>query len=100
MAWEIVWTEPALEDLQKISECYVERNSKAGEKIVHAIVERVELLASVPLLGAPLPRDPSQNKRQVISGKYRIIYRVMQESQRIEVLTVWHGSRQDPELPE
>ena len=32
-------------------------------------------------------------------GKHRIFYRVMAESKRVEILSVWHSARREPELP-
>jgi plasmid stabilization system protein ParE len=50
-------------------------------------------------MGSVYPRDPEGKIRVVVSGKHRIFYRVIEEAKRVEILAVWHGRRQEPDLP-
>ena len=100
MVYEIDWTEPALADLRRISDYLAEHNPTAAEKVVDEILERAELLRTTPRMGAVLGRDNRGSKRQIIVRKYRIIYRINDNARRVEILTVWHGSRQDPVVPD
>jgi plasmid stabilization system protein ParE len=74
-------------------------NEAAAERVTTAIMERVELLKAVPKLGAVYPKGLQGPYRVIISGRYRIFYRVLESSHRIDILLVWHGARQEPDLP-
>ena len=99
MDFEVVWTEPAVAHLQSITTYIAEYNPSAAERTANAILERVERLRNVPLIGAPYPRGSHGRVREVVSGKYRIFYRVFEDKKRVEILAVWHSSRQEPDLP-
>jgi addiction module RelE/StbE family toxin len=100
MEYKIDWTEPALAELRAIHEYIADRNEKAAERIIGDIVQQVELLRTVPLIGAQYPRKSPAGYREIVSGRYRIFYRVHTSARRVEVLTVWHSARQDRKLPE
>jgi plasmid stabilization system protein ParE len=97
--FEIVWTEPALTNLEE-SVAYLERRSpSAAEKVRTEILEHVETLKSLPFIGPTYPRDRSGRTREIVCRKYRIFYRVHEAVKRVEILAVWYGARQEPELP-
>jgi toxin ParE1/3/4 len=100
MDHEIVWTEPATAQLQDAITYVAERNPPAAERIASEILQRVELLKSSPLMGSVYPANPPGRYRKLAVSGYRIFYRVKPEANRVEILAVWHGSRQEPELPE
>ncbi|MEX0703331.1 MAG: type II toxin-antitoxin system RelE/ParE family toxin [Planctomycetales bacterium] len=100
MDYEVVWTEPAMADLRAISDYIAERNPAAAVRTIAAILERVDLLQRVPFMGPIYPRGSQGRVREIVSGKYRIFYRVIEDSSRVEILTVWHGARREPTLPE
>jgi plasmid stabilization system protein ParE len=78
--FEVAWTEAATADLQAITKYIAEHNSDAAERIALAIHQRVSLLRSVPLMGKVYSRGGRPDVRVVVSGKYRIFYRVIQHS--------------------
>jgi plasmid stabilization system protein ParE len=53
--FEIVWTDPALTSLQEIHTYLAQFNPAAAERISGAIIKKVELLKSVPKMGAHYP---------------------------------------------
>jgi toxin ParE1/3/4 len=91
--FQIVWTDPALEDLREIVVYVAGKNSAAAERIGNEIVDHVEALRTFPFIGPVYPRGSSGDYREIVSGKYRIFYRVLRARQLVEILTVWHGSR-------
>jgi len=100
MDYEIVWTEPATEALQEITTYIAQNAPSAARRVADDILERVELLKTVPLIGAAYPRGAQgSTTRVVVCGKYRIFYRVIEGLKRVEILTVWHSSRREPDLP-
>ena len=99
MDYKIVWTEPALSDLQEITDYIARDNPSAAAQVGGEIIEHVEILSSFPHIGPRYPRGSSGRNREILCGSYRVFYRVIAELKRVEVLTVWHGARQEPNLP-
>ena len=74
--------------------------SLAAESLRLSVLDHVELLARFPFIGPPYERDRTGRAREIQCGVYRIFYRVNEAEKRVEILTVWHGSRSEPTLPE
>lgn len=98
MEGEIAWTEKASTDLRDIFDYISEHNPTAAAKVVDAIVDRVELLKTVPRMGRFYVTRDGQEIRTLVSGKYRIFYAVAEN--RVEILTVRHSARQEPDFSE
>lgn len=87
----VVWTEPAVEDLEGIKQ-YIQRDSAFyAARVVERVIDRVERLAGLPRCGRVVPEAGREDIREVYCYDYRVIYRVKDD--RITVLTVVHGSR-------
>ena len=97
--YEVVWTELAVADLQSITEYLAARNPSAAEHFGEAIFKHVEMLKTVPLIGVRYRRGSSTSIREIACGKYRIFYRPNEETRAVEILTIWHSSRDEPDLP-
>jgi toxin ParE1/3/4 len=100
MEYEIVWTEPAGLQLEEICDYISVVTPSPARKVVQKIIARVERLRSTPRLGTIYRAGGKRPIRKIVSGKYRIFYRILEIEKRVEVLVVWHGARRDPELPE
>ncbi len=100
MDYEVVWTEPAAAEMEAFVR-YILRQSEAGAASVRqSILDHVQILASFPFIGPVYPRARAKRVREIVSGNYRVFYRVDQTARRVEILTVWHGARTEPGLPE
>lgn len=99
MGYAIVWTEPAVADLEAICAYIAERNLTAAQRIGQAIVAHAEILRSFPYIGPVYPPGSRGPHREITYKNYRIFYRVSEEIKQVEILTVWHGARAEPELP-
>ena len=97
---ELAWTEKASTDLREIFDYISEQNATAAAEVVDAIVDRVELLKTVPRMGRVYITRAGQEIRTLVSGKYRIFYSVAAEQNRVEILTVRHSARQEPDFSE
>ncbi len=91
---KVIWTEQALARLIEIQDFIARANPDAADRLVHRIVERGEGLARFPEMGRTVPELPGTGIREVIEGRYRIVYRI--HARGIEVLTVFEGHRQLP----
>jgi plasmid stabilization system protein ParE len=89
---KILWTAPALSDLEAIRE-YIASDGRpmAAKSLAKRIRDRVEALAHHPFSGRKVPELPGAAYREVIVEPYRIVYGPMEH--RLVVLRVWHSSR-------
>ena len=99
MDWEVVWTEPAVADLEQIVRTVASQSQTAAETLRVELLESAEVLARFPLIGPTYERDRTGRTREILCRQYRIFYRAIEDQRRIEVLTVWHSARREPKLP-
>jgi|SRR5712664_102191 len=93
---KIVWTEPAVEDLRELH-AYIARDSETyASGFVERIIVAADRLADYPKVGRIVPETNDENVRELLYQRYRIIYRVKEDS--IEMLSVIHGARDLEEI--
>ncbi|OQY22165.1 MAG: plasmid stabilization protein [Desulfobacteraceae bacterium 4572_35.2] len=73
---QIVWTEPALNDLQEIAEYIELDDSSAAKKLVKNVFDVVERLGDFPDSGRRTPELKKTQYREKVVGPCRIFYRV------------------------
>ena len=98
MDFKIIWTEPAVQNLQEISLYISKDNPDAAIQFGWQLFDRIEVLISFPEIGPTYPRGSGGNVREIAFRKYRIFYRLNNVLKTVEILAVWHGARQEPEL--
>lgn len=90
---QIVWTEPALSDLNEIAEFIALDNFDAAAYLVQEVFSVVERLEQHPKSGRRPPELEKKSRyREVVVGPCRIFYRV--ESDKIYILYVMRGERE------
>lgn len=72
---EVVWTEPALSDLDAIADYIALENPAAAAELVQRVLKHVGQLADHPLSGPELPELPGWRYRQIVEPPCRVIYR-------------------------
>jgi plasmid stabilization system protein ParE len=88
---KIEWTRSALRDARDLRD-YIARDSQAyADRFVERTIEAVEKAARFPRIGRRVPEADDDAIREILYGKYRIVYRI--EPDRILVLMVIHGAR-------
>jgi plasmid stabilization system protein ParE len=80
--------------LIEIQDFIARNNFDAADRLVHRIVERGDGLSKFPEMGRAVPELPGTGVRELIEGRYRIVYRI--QAKVIQVLTVFEGHRQFP----
>lgn len=88
---EVIWTEPALSDLEAIADYIALDNPAAARGLVQRVFSHVEQLADHPLSGTKLPEFKGWRYRQIIEPPCRAIYR--HEKGRVHILHVVRGER-------
>lgn len=88
---EIIWTEPAIEDLDAIASYIALDKAGAAKRLVRRVFDRVEQLALFPLSGGK-PRELSGTPyRQIVTPPLRIFYRV--DGERVFIVYVMRGEQ-------
>lgn len=91
MVLRVVWTRKALDDLRAIKD-YISRDSTRYAQLqVQRIRDAASHLGRFPEIGRSLPEFPDEPWREILTGNYRVIYRIDVRGQRIFVLAVIHG---------
>ncbi len=90
---EIVWTEPALADLEAIADYIALDNPEAARKLVRSVFAHVDQLEGHPESGSKLPELKGWAYRQIIEPPCRVIYRSEQK-----VVYVLHVIRSEQRL--
>lgn len=89
---QINWTHQSLTDLENIAE-YISKDSKYYAKLqIIKIKNSVEILKSQIHVGQRVPEFERNDLKQLIQGRYRIIYKIINEN-RVDIITIHHGSR-------
>lgn len=90
---EIVWTEPAIADLDAIADYIAVENHAAARELVERVFEHAEQLARFPESGRLLPELGRQSRyRELIEPPCRIIYRV--DTSHVFIVHVMRGERE------
>ncbi|HWF18138.1 MAG TPA: type II toxin-antitoxin system RelE/ParE family toxin [Verrucomicrobiae bacterium] len=91
---EIIWTEPALGDLDGIADYIALDKPDAASRLVRRVFERVELLAKHPELGPRIP-ELSRNSlyRQLVESPCRIFHRYERRAKKLYILGVVRGEK-------
>lgn len=88
---EIIWSEPALSDLDAIADYIALENPAAAAELVKRIVGHVEQLAKHPESGSRPQELKRSRYRQIIEPPCRVFYRY--NGQRVFVLHVMRSER-------
>lgn len=72
---EVIWTEPALQELDAIAEYIALDNPAAASHLVEEIFNKTERLQDFPQSGQLAPELPNSIYREVITPPCRIFYR-------------------------
>lgn len=94
MAAALIWTEPALADLEELADYIAVENPEAASRLVQRILRHVEQLAHFPESGPPIPELlPETRHRQIVERPCRIFYRHDAARRRVYILAVRRGER-------
>lgn len=88
---EVVWTEPALSDLDAIADYIALDDPEAARALVRRVFDHVGQLAKYPKSGAKPPELKGWRYRQLVEPPCRVFYRI--DGNRIFILYVMRGER-------
>lgn len=89
---EVVWTEPALQELDAIAEYIALDNPVAARHLVQNVFDKAERLEDFPQSGRIPPELPNSVYRELVVPPCRVFYR--EDKKRVLVLYVMREERQ------
>lgn len=93
----VEWSEQAAAQLQAIRD-YLARSSPGyAQTLAERIIQRTEMLADFPLLGAEVAEYGDESLRELLEHPYRLLYRVSAE--QVQIVAVVHAARRLPRTP-
>jgi addiction module RelE/StbE family toxin len=90
---KLVFTRRARQDLDLIFEYIAADSPVYAQKQVERLIARSSQITRFPLSGRQVPECDRPDVREVVEGNYRIIYHVIAEQLRCDVLTIFHAAR-------
>ena len=88
---EVVWTEPALADLEAIADYIAVENPAAAGEFVKRVFAHIDKLEQHPGLGPAPPELEDSRYRQVVEPPCRVFYR--QQGKTVFILHVMRSER-------
>lgn len=98
MAYQIIWSQTAVDDLRQIVEFIALDDAIAAASLAERILSRIERTAQLPFSNRTVPEKAVESIREIIWRPYRIIYQVDDQRDAIHILRVWHAARGVPDL--
>jgi plasmid stabilization system protein ParE len=91
---EVIWTEPALEDLNALAEYIALDKPEPASDLVRRVFAHVVILGAHPELGPIIPElRPNSRYRQIVEPPCRIFYRHNKKAGRLYILGVMRGEK-------
>ncbi|MFH7566085.1 type II toxin-antitoxin system RelE/ParE family toxin [Oceanimonas smirnovii] len=88
---EVIWTEPALSDLNDIAEYIALENAVAAKQLVQTVFDKVARLDAFPESGRIPPELEHLNYREVVVNPCRVFYK--QDGGKVYILYVMRVER-------
>jgi plasmid stabilization system protein ParE len=88
---EVIWTEPALSDLDAIADYIALENPDAARALVRRVFHHVEQLIEHPRSGSKPPELRGWGYRQIVEPPCRVFYR--EDCDRVLILYVMRAER-------
>lgn len=88
---KVAWTRRSLYRLRQILEHIAKDQPDNAERFVERLIECGDSAGAHPRRGRIVPEYRDETIREIFEGDYRIIYKIL--SERVDILTVRHGSR-------
>lgn len=91
---KVLWTDAAVAQLEAIHDYIAQTSPDYARRIVDRLTKRSMQIPAFPFSGQMVPEYELNEVRETIEGSYRIIYLVKNDEDQIEVLAVFHSSRE------
>ncbi len=99
MGFQVFLSKDALSDLERIVAYIAPRNPDAAQRLGDELLDVAFSLGNMPGRGRTVPEFRRPELREVIVRSYRVIYRIQEDDECLEVVRFWHAARGFPRLP-
>lgn len=96
MAFHIIWSRTAVEDLKGIVQYIALDDPDSAAKLADRIVQSIEPASELPFSNRAVPEKDDESIREAILKPYRLIYQVDADHSVIHILRIWHAARGMP----
>ena len=90
---QIIWTEPALLDLNEIAEYIALDKPGAASHLVQTVFSKTERLEEFPESGRKLPELKKSRYKEIIVDPCRVFYRIEKDKDKVYILYVMRSER-------
>lgn len=94
MDHKVIWTDPAIDDLQAIVSAMAQNDPQRAQGRGNAILDHTDVLATFPRLGPVYETTGEQPVRVIFCDPYQIFYRILDDQHCVEIMHVRHAVRQ------
>ena len=98
MAYKLIWSPAARDDLHDIVVFIARDNPNRAMSFGYELISETDRLQEFPELGRIVPEHRNNHIREIIFWPYRIVYRVHHENKICEIARMWHSARGIPQL--
>lgn len=95
-AFEVEWTINALEAVRQHAVYLRDHTQRAPSEWIERLFERVGTCGSLPFQAPQWERAQDQTLRRLVVDQHVVIYRVIEDQERVVVLSVRHGRQRPP----
>ncbi len=89
----IEWTVDAETDLDDILAYISKSSSQYARTFYESVHESIDKLKLFPKIGRRVPESKNPEDRELILQKYRLVYRFIEQKEKIVIKMIIHGSR-------
>lgn len=98
MAYKLIWSPAARDDLHDIVVFIARDNPNRAMSFGYELISETDRLQEFPELGRTVPEYQNRGIREIVFRPYRIVYRVDQKLGLCEIARIWHSARGIPQL--
>ena len=98
MAYELIWSPVARDDLRDIVRFIALDNLQRAEVFAYRLIRQTDVLQTHPEIGRAVPEYRNRSIRELIFKPYRIVHRVDHDRKCVEIIRVWHAARGIPKM--
>ena len=98
MAYKLIWSPAARDDLHDIVVFIARDDSDRAMSFGYELISEIDRLQAFPESGRIVPEYRNAVIREIIFRPYRIVYRIHHQSKVCEIARVWHSARGIPRL--
>ena len=98
MGYPVKFSPQAIDDLATVVSYIAKDNPRRAESFGNELIDQTDILENFAKTGRIVPELGEKNLRELVYKPYRIIYRINEAKEEIEVLRYWHAGQGKPEL--